>query len=97
MSQTPLTLTVLPTGSTFPKYPAAMKSARVEGEVLAQFVVDTTGRAEVNTFKVLKSTNDLFTQAVKNVLPQMRFYAAEVGGHKVKQLVQMPFVFNVPK
>ena len=32
-------------------------------------------------------------QAVKNALPFLRFYPAEVGGHKVKQLVQQPFTF----
>jgi protein TonB len=80
-----------------PRYPSMLESAHVEGEVLAQFVVDTAGRAEMNTFKVLKSSNELFTSSVRNVLPQMRFYAAEVGGRKVKQLVQMPFVFKVPK
>jgi protein TonB len=80
-----------------PRYPSMLESAHVEGEVLAQFVVDTTGHAEMNSFKVLKSSNDLFTSSVKNVLPQMRFYPAEVGGRKVRQLVQMPFVFKVPK
>ena len=84
-------------GNPNPRYPSMLESGRVEGEVLIQFVVDTTGRAEMNTFKVLKSTNDLFTGSVKNVLPQMRFYAAEVGGRKVKQVVQMPFSFTVPK
>ena len=39
-----------------------LRSANVEGEVLAQFVVDTTGRADMSTFKVLKSTHELFTQ-----------------------------------
>jgi len=80
-----------------PRYPDMLRSANVEGEVLAQFVVDTTGRAEMNTFKVLKSSHDLFTNAVKSQLPNMRFYAAEVGGRKVKQLVQMPFQFNLTK
>ena len=51
----------------------------------------------MNTFKVLKSSHDLFTNAVKASLPNMRFYAAEVGGRKVKQLVQMPFQFNLTK
>jgi hypothetical protein len=27
----------------------------------------------------------------------MRFFPAEVGGRKVKQLVQMPFQFNLTK
>ena len=43
------------------------------------------------TFKVLKSDNDLFSNAVKNALQRMRFLPAEVGGRKVKQLVQQPF------
>ncbi|HEY2851905.1 MAG TPA: energy transducer TonB [Gemmatimonadaceae bacterium] len=80
-----------------PRYPDMLRSANVEGEVLAQFVVDTTGRAEMNTFKVLKSSHDLFTNSIKAVLPNMRFYPAEVGGRKVKQLVQMPFVFGLNK
>jgi protein TonB len=74
-----------------------LESARVEGDVLVQFVVDTSGHAEMGSFKVLKSSNDLFTSAVKKVLPRMQFYAAEVGGHKVRQLVQMPFGFKVPR
>ena len=40
-----------------------LRSANVEGEVLAQFVVDTTGRYESGTFKVLKSSNEQFTNA----------------------------------
>ena len=80
-----------------PRYPDMLRSANVEGEVLAQFVVDTTGRADMSTFKVLKSTHDLFTNAVKAALPNMRFFPAEVGGKHVKQLVQMPFQFNLTK
>ncbi len=80
-----------------PRYPDMLRSANVEGEVLAQFVVDTTGRADMSTFKVLKSTHDLFTNAVRAALPNMRFFPAEVGGKHVKQLVQMPFQFNLTK
>jgi TonB family protein len=79
------------------RYPDMLRSANVEGEVLAQFVVDTTGRADMSSFKVLKTTHDLFTNAVKSALPNMKFYPAEVGGKKVKQLVQMPFQFNLTK
>jgi protein TonB len=32
---------------------------------------------------------------VRRALPQMRFLAAEVGGRKVKQLVQQPFMFAI--
>jgi protein TonB len=84
-------------GSTSPRYPDILRSAGVEGEALVQFVVDTTGRAEMNTFKVLKATHELFGAAVKNALPNMRFLPAEVGGKHVKQLVQQPFVFAIQK
>ena len=84
-------------GNAPPRYPDMLRSANVEGEVLAQFVVDTTGRADMKEFKVLKSTHDLFTNAVRSALPQMKFYPAEVGGKKVKQLVQMPFQFSLTK
>ncbi len=84
-------------GNPGPRYPDMLRSANVEGEVLAQFVVDTTGRADMGTFKVLKSSHDLFTNAVRAALPNMRFYAAEIGGRKVKQLVQMPFQFTLTK
>ena len=84
-------------GSTSPRYPDMLRQAGVEGEVLAQFVVDTTGKAEPGSLKILKSSHDLFIQSVKNALPQMKFIPAEVGGRKVKQLVQQPFSFSIAK
>ncbi|MCC6317683.1 MAG: TonB family protein [Gemmatimonadaceae bacterium] len=89
-------VTALP-GSPPPRYPDILRQAGVEGEVLAQFVVDTTGRAEMSSFKVLKTSHDLFGTAVKNALPAMRFIPAEVGGRKVRQLVQQPFSFGIAK
>ena len=86
---------VMAPGAQGPAYPDMLRTAGIEGTVLAQFVVDTTGRAEMSTFKALKSDNDLFTTAVKNALQRMRFLPAEVGGRKVKQLVQQPFQFSL--
>ena len=84
-------------GTGTPRYPDALRSSGVEGEVQAQFVVNEDGKAEPSTFKVLKATNELFSAAVRTALPQMRFYAAEVGGHKVKQLVQQSFQFKLDR
>ena len=86
----------LPGGSS-PRYPDILRQAGVEGEVLAQFVVDTMGRAELPSYKVLKTTHELFGTAVKNALPGMRFIPAEVGGRKVRQLVQQPFSFAISR
>ena len=78
-----------------PAYPETLRSAGIEGEVDAEFVVDTTGRAEPGSIKITKATNDLFKAAVVSALPKMRFLPAEVGGKKVKQLVQQPFTFTI--
>jgi protein TonB len=82
-------------GSGTPSYPDILRSSSVEGQVLAQFTVDTTGRVEIASFTVINSTHDLFTAAVRNALPRMRFLPAEIGGRKVKQRVQQPFQFNL--
>lgn len=80
-------------GSVGPKYPKSLMDAKVEGTVLAQFVVDTTGTAEPSTFRVLNSSNPLFVEAVRDALAQMQFMPALVGGRPVKQLLQQPFMF----
>jgi protein TonB len=84
-------------GSPTPKYPSVLESSGIAGEVQAQFVVKSDGKADLDTFKVLKSTNELFTQAVKNNLPRMRFNPAMIGGKPVNQLVQQSFQFAVPR
>ena len=80
-----------------PQYPDILRQAGVEGEALVSFVVDTTGRADVGSFKIIRTTHELFATAVKNALPRMRFIPAEVGDRKVRQLVQQPFSFAITK
>lgn len=82
-------------GSPAPRYPDVLKAAGVEGEVDVSFVVDTTGRADPASLRILKSTHSLFDAAVRASLPGMRFIPAEAGGKKVNQLVQQPFVFRI--
>ena len=78
-----------------PRYPELARTSGMAGTVLAQFVVDTSGTVITDSFQVIDSDDALFTEAVRQALPRMRFHAAEVGGHKVKQLVQLPFVFAI--
>lgn len=82
-------------GSPTPRYPEILKAAGVEGEVAVSFVVDTLGRAEPGSIKILNSTNELFGASVKTALPLMRFLPAETNGRKVRQLVQQPFKFTI--
>ena len=82
-------------GSPAPKYPPSLKAQGIAGEALVQFVVDTLGMPLLESFKVLKSSHELFTLAVRDALPNMRFTSAVFDERKVRQLVQQPFVFSI--
>ena len=77
------------------QYPESLRTSGIEGQVLAQFVVDENGRIETSTFKVLESTNPAFTSAVKSALSRMRFRPAQIGKTNVSQVVQQAFVFKL--
>ena len=62
---------------------------------MVEFIVDELGRPVHGSIRVVQSDNDLFADAVKVALGRLRFTPAEVGGKKVSQLVQMPFVFTL--
>ncbi len=80
-----------------PRYPESLRQAGVDGSVLIQFTVDTTGRVDMGSVKVLNSTHDMFTSAVRQSLGAFRFKPAEVNGKRVPALAQMPFEFHLSK
>jgi periplasmic protein TonB len=82
-------------GGPVPRYPESLRSAGIEGTVVAQFVVSELGRVESDSVRFLQSDNVLFEESVRAILRRMRFAPAEIGGKKVRQLVQMPFVFTI--
>jgi protein TonB len=80
-----------------PRYPESLRSAGVDGHVLVQFMVDTTGRVDMAHIVVLQSTHDLFTRAVRDALAGFRFVPAQAGGRHVQALAQMPFEFHITR
>lgn len=82
-------------GSAAPAYPLEMLKQGVQGSVMTQYVVDTSGFADTTSLKILKSTHDDFAAAVRAALPYMRFYPAKVGPRKVRQLVEQEFTFKI--
>jgi protein TonB len=82
-------------GSAAPVYPVEMLKQGVQGSVMTQYVVDTTGFADTSSLKVLRSTHEDFTAAVRAALPYMRFYPAKVGTKRVRQLVEQEFTFKI--
>jgi protein TonB len=84
-------------GSAPPEYPEMLRRSGVEGTVVATFIVGDDGHAEIESLRFLRSDNRQFEDAVRAALRRMRFVPAEAAGRKVRQLVQMPFVFTLAK
>jgi periplasmic protein TonB len=82
-------------GARPPAFPESLRGAGIEGKVVVEFVVDERGLPVQGSIRVVQSDNDLFADAVRAALGRLRFTPAEVGGKKVSQLVQMPFVFTL--
>lgn len=82
--------------SASPVYSREIKKLRAEGQVTAEFVVDTLGFVDTTSLKVHGSPHELFTAAVRRALPNMRFTPAVLKGRRVKQLVRQQFTFRVP-
>jgi TonB family protein len=82
-------------GNPAPRYPQALQDAGKMGVVVAQMVVDTSGTAIESTLKILRVADPAFADAIKEVIPKLRFIAAKVSDRKVKQLVQIQFRFGL--
>ena len=82
-------------GSAAPPYPPAMLEARKEGHVVIQYVIDSTGRADLGSITIMEATHPEFATSVKVTLPHMRFRPAKIGPRRVNQLVQQLFSFKI--
>jgi hypothetical protein len=72
----------------FQKMPATVKSQLDKrGAVIkVDVVVDTLGRADMKTFKVIEVSNTWYADNLKTVLPSWRFTPAQLAGCKVRRV-----------
>jgi TonB family protein len=78
-----------------PVYPDELRLQGVQGEVLVEFAVDTTGHADSATFHVVEASHPQFADAVREALPRMLFTPAIAHGRRVRQLVRLPMKFKL--
>lgn len=63
--------------------------AGVPARVQFQFIIDTTGHAESNSFKLMSATNQLFVESAKSMLLKSVFKPGRLAGHPVRtQVIQ---------
>ena len=84
-------------GNPPPRYPDVLRRSAVKGGVVIEVVIDTTGRADMTSVRIVSSDHPLFTDAVLEALPRARFLPAESGGRKVRMWAVQSFVFEIDR
>ncbi len=77
------------------EYPRMMRQAGIEGNVVLQAVVDTTGRVEAGSVRVVSSTHKSFESSARTLLEKSLFRPGRVRGTPVRVLIQIPVTFNL--
>lgn len=81
--------------SAAPAYPPDLMQAGIEGYAAMRFVVDSLGKVDLSSVRVLETTHPGFAAAVKAAMPGMRFTPARLGNRPVRQLAEQLFAFRI--
>ncbi len=77
-------------------YPAPLLLSRISGRVVLEAVIDTTGRVEDGTLRVIESSDARFNQPAKDYARAARFTPGRIAGRAVRVRFEMPVEFKLP-
>lgn len=78
-----------------PSYPALLRASQIEGRVILEFVVDTTGQIERETIRAISSSHSQFEAVAKQALMTCRYRPASFNQQLARVLVRMPYTFTI--
>jgi hypothetical protein len=70
------------------RFPRSMRTSGKPGSVVAQYVVDVTGRVRADSWRPIASSDPEYLAALRAHAPAMRYRPARLDGHPVCQLVR---------
>lgn len=76
------------------QYPPLLRNAGIQGRVIVQAIIDTTGRAEPASVQVIDSPHPGFNQAARKAVLQARFRHGLFHGRAVPVLITFPVDFR---
>lgn len=77
------------------RYPEILRQASVDGRVLVEAVIDTMGRAERASVRVVNSSHQLFEAPARETVLSCRFRPGRISGRAVRVRVQVPINFTI--
>jgi len=78
-----------------PPYPEYLRQAGITGTVTLEGIIDTLGRAEPRSIKVVSTPNAGFNEAAVTTMRKALFRPARVRGRAVRVLIRLPIVFKL--
>jgi periplasmic protein TonB len=79
------------------RYPELLSRAGVEGRVVIEAVIDTAGRVEPGSLRVVSSTNPLFDAPARELVGGTRYRPGRMDGRAVRVRVTVPVAFQVSR
>ncbi len=79
------------------EYPDLLRQAGIEGTVVIEAVIDTAGRVEPGSVKVLRSSNHAFEASARAAILGSIYRPGRVGGRLVRVLVNVPVSFTISR
>ncbi len=78
-----------------PAYPELLRQAGIEGRVVLEAVIDTTGRVEPGSIGVVSATNPHFVEPARQTLAASLFRPGRVNGRAVRVRIRLPIAFGL--
>jgi len=76
------------------QYPAALREAGISGFVVIEFVINTTGRVDPSSIRIVRSSNAAFEGPARDAIRKSLFRPGRVRGMAVRVLVQQQIDFD---
>jgi protein TonB len=78
-----------------PAYPDLLRQAGIQGHVVLEAIVDSSGRVLSESILVISATNQGFVAPARQALLATLFRPARIGGRAVRMRVRLPFEFTL--
>ncbi len=76
-------------------YPDLLRQAGVQGRVLVQAIIDTSGRTEPRSVRIIQSPNPGFDEPARDYVLGAMFRPARIHGRAVRVLVNLPIDYKI--
>ena len=79
------------------EYPALLRDAGIEGLVIFEVIIDSTGVPEPASLRVIEASHRGFVAAAARVVLGARFRPGRMWGQPVRVLIRQPIMFRLER